>query len=142
MRRRTLAGLVLVLLIPLAGRSADQDPHDGTWVPEKAELAGKALPEEAWKSIQLVIEGDKYTVTVGKQVDKGTTKRNETAKPKEMDITGTDGPNKGKTFLAIYELTGDMLKVCYDLGGKERPKEFKTKEGTQTFLVVYKRAKK
>jgi uncharacterized protein (TIGR03067 family) len=58
-----------------------------------------------------------------------------------MDITGTDGPNKGKTFPAIYELDGDTLKVCYDLSGKERPKALKTESGTMTFLVIYKRVK-
>ena len=35
-----------------------------------------------------------------------------------MDITGTNGPNKGKTFLVIYELKGDELRVCYDLSGE------------------------
>ena len=59
-----------------------------------------------------------------------------------MDITGTEGPNKGKTFQAIYELDGDTLKVCYDLSGKGRPTEFKTAEGTQLFLVIYTREKK
>ena len=29
--------------------------------------------------------------------------------PKAMEVTGTDGPNKGKTFPAIYELKGDTL---------------------------------
>ena len=58
-----------------------------------------------------------------------------------MDITGTEGPNKGKTFLAVYELDGDTLRICYDLSGKSRPTEFKTTEGTQLFLVSYKREK-
>jgi len=92
-------------------------------------------------TIKLVVKDDKYTVTVGKTVDQGTVKLNPAAQPKEMDITGTDGPNKGKTILAIYERDGDTLRVCYDLSGKGRPKTFKTKEGTQLFLVTYKREK-
>jgi uncharacterized protein (TIGR03067 family) len=91
--------------------------------------------------MKLVVKGDRYTVTVGKKVDKGTVKLKPSAKPKEMDITGTDGPNKGKTIRAIYERDGDMLRVCYDLGGKKRPTEFKTRRGTQLFLVTYKRRK-
>ena len=58
-----------------------------------------------------------------------------------MDIISTEGPNKGKTFLAIYELDGDTLKVCYDLTGKSRPTEFKTQKGVLHFLVTYQRAK-
>ena len=113
----------------------------GTWKPVTAELGGKPFPDEVRKSIKLVVKDDKYTVTVGKQADKGTLKLNPAAKPKEMDITGTEGPNKGKTIRAIYERDGDTLQICYDLSGKGRPKEFKTKEGTQLFLVTYKREK-
>jgi uncharacterized protein (TIGR03067 family) len=58
-----------------------------------------------------------------------------------MDIIGTDGPNKGKTFLTIYERDGETLRVCYELSGKSRPREFKTAEGTQLFLVTYTRQK-
>jgi uncharacterized protein (TIGR03067 family) len=76
---------------------------------------------------------------VGSEPDKGTFKLDPSAKPKAIDITGTEGPNKGKTIPAIYELTDDTLTVCYNLGGKDRPTEFKTKAGTQLFLVTYKR---
>jgi len=136
--------LALVLTFSPAARgddAKDGDAIQGTWLPAAAELGGKAFPDEVRKTIKLVLKDDKYTVTVGKEVDQGTVKLNPAAKPKEMDITGTDGPNKGKTILAIYERDGDTLRVCYDLGGKNRPTEFKTKEGTQLFLVTYEREK-
>jgi uncharacterized protein (TIGR03067 family) len=144
MLRKSIVAFTLVLTFSLAGRSGDgkdDDSNQGTWVPTKAELAGMALPDEIIKTIKLEVKDDKYTVTVGKQVDKGTVKLNKTAKPKEIDITGTEGPNKGKTILGIYERDGDTFRVCYDLGGKNRPTEFKTKEGTQLFLVTYKKEK-
>ena len=141
---KSLLALTLVLsLSPVArcGDAKDDDAIQGTWLPSTAELAGKPFPDEVRKTIKLVIKDDKYTVTVGEMVDKGTAKLNPKAKPKELDITGTDGPNKGKTILAIYELDGDTLRICYDLTGKNRPTEFKTKEGTLLFLVTYKREK-
>jgi uncharacterized protein (TIGR03067 family) len=135
--------MVVLSLSPAArgGDAKDGDKNEGTWLPETAEFAGKPFPDEVRKTMKLVVKDDKYTVTVGDKVDQGTVKLDAKAKPKAMDITGTDGPNKGKTFLAIYERDGDTLKVCYDLGGKARPTEFKTKEGTQLFLVTYKREK-
>lgn len=111
---------------------------DGVWLPSSAELGGTPFPDEVRKSIRLEIKGDDYTVTVGAQPDRGTCKRDPSAKPKTLDITGTEGPNKGKTILAIYERNGDTLRVCYDLTGKNRPSEFKTAAGTQLFLVEYK----
>ena len=120
----------------------DGDALQGTWRASAAELGGKPFPEEVRKSITLTLKDGKYAVTVGKNPDRGTVKLDPAAKPKAMDVTGTEGPNKGKTFPAIYQLDGDALKICYDLSGKARPTEFKTAEGTRLFLVTYEREKK
>jgi uncharacterized protein (TIGR03067 family) len=139
---KLLVVLALLLSFSLAARSGgakDGDTLQGTWLPLTAELGGKMFPDEVRKTIKLVVKGQKYTVTVGKQVDQGTVKLNPKAKPKEMDIIGTSGPNKGKTILAVYERDGDTLRICYDLSGKNRPTEFRTTEGTPLFLVTYKR---
>ena len=133
--------LVLSFSSAAWGDDAKDDSLQGTWLPSSAELGGRVFPDEVRKNIKLVVQGDKYTVTVGKEIDQGTVKLNPAAKPKEMDITGTEGPNKGRTIKAIYERDGDTLRVCYDLSGKSRPKDFKTGEGTQLFLVTYKREK-
>ncbi len=118
---------------------SDTQALQGTWLPTTAELGGNKFPDEILKTIKLVIKDDKYTVTVGTQPDQGTVKLEPSAKPKSMTITGTEGPNKGKMIPAIYELNGDTLRVCYNLGGAERPTAFETKAGTQQFLVTYKR---
>lgn len=123
------------------GADAEDDTLQGTWLPSSAEIGGQMFPDEVRKTITLVIKGDKYTVTVGKEVDQGTVKLMPAAKPKALDITGAKGPNKGKTILAIYERKGDTLRVCYDLSGKKRPTAFKTEEGKPLFLVEYKRQK-
>jgi uncharacterized protein (TIGR03067 family) len=114
---------------------------EGKWVPMQAELAGQKLPEAQLKAISLDISDGTYTVRVGDVVDKGTLKIDPAAKPKSMDIVGTDGPNKGKTFLAIYEFNGDTLRICYDLAGKARPTEFATSKERPFFLAVYQRTK-
>jgi uncharacterized protein (TIGR03067 family) len=124
-----------------SGDAKNDGAIEGNWLPSSAELGGKEVPDEVRKTIKLVVKDDRYTVTAGAKVDKGTVKLNPSVKPKTLDITGTDGPNKGKTILAIYERNGDTLRICYDLSGKSRPTEFKTKEGTQLFLVTYKREK-
>ncbi len=141
-----LIALLLIVFATMSVANSAGGPDDakliqGTWQMQTAELAGKEFPEEIRKSIKLVLTGDKYLVTAGKEPDEGTCKLDPSKTPKALDITGVKGPNVGKTFLAIYELKGDELRVCYDLSGKQRPKEFKTSEGTQLFLVTYKRQK-
>jgi len=137
----TAFAVLLGLTVAVWAADAKADSLDGTWLPEAAELSGVKYPDDVRKATKLVMKGDKYTVTVGTQSDRGTVKLDASVEPKTMDITGTDGPNKGKTFLAIYEHDGDTLRVCYDLSGKSRPTEFKSKPGTQLFLVTYKRQK-
>jgi uncharacterized protein (TIGR03067 family) len=99
------------------------------------------MPDAVLKTISLKIDNGKYEVLVGEQPDRGTYTLDSTTKPKSMTITGTDGPNIGKTFPAIYELKGDTLHVCYDLSGAKHPTEFKSVAGTMLYLVTYNRKK-
>jgi uncharacterized protein (TIGR03067 family) len=133
----------VVLTQPAFGDDVKEDSKliEGTWVPITAELAGMKLPAEAIKTWRLDLKNGKYTFKNGAEADQGTWKIDAAKKLKTIDIKGTEGPNKDKTILTIYELTDDTLKVCYDLSGKEYPTEFKTKAGSQLFLVTYKRDK-
>lgn len=119
----------------------DAKAVQGNWKPAKAELAGQAMTEDVLNSISLKLDNGKYEVLVGDKPDKGTYTLDSATKPKSMTITGTEGPNHGKTFPAIYELKGDTLRICYDLSGAKRPTEFKTLAGTKLYLVTYHRKK-
>lgn len=132
----------LAWLAPCRGENKAKDAVQGTWIPMEAEFAGQPFPQEVLKSMKLEIKDDQYIVTANNVTDTGKVKWDDSKSPKEVDITGSVGPNKGKTLMAIYAIDGDTMKVCYDLSGKARPKEFKTIAGTQTFLVKYKRDKK
>ena len=139
--------LLALLSLTFATLFTQESPKDlelmqGSWSIQTAELSGNPFPAEASKSIKLKIEGENYIVTANGSIDKGTCKINPTANPKTLEITGVEGPNKGKTILAIYEIKEGELKVCYDLSGKEFPKEFKSLNGTQLFLVSYTKEKK
>jgi len=126
-----------------AAGSPDDDAKavQGHWKPAKAELAGQPISDAVLKSISLKLDHGKYEVLVGSQPDRGTYALDSTSQPKSMTITGTEGPNRGKTFPAIYELKGDTLRICYDLSGAKRPTEFKSIAGTQLYLVTYHRQK-
>jgi uncharacterized protein (TIGR03067 family) len=147
MFRLSLVAMSVVGLLTAAEPKDEKkvDPEaksmDGTWELVSAELGGQKLPDEIVKTFSLMMKDGKYTVKSGGPDDKGTVKYDATKKPKELDVIGEEGPNKGKTFLAIYEHDGDALKVCYDLEGKKRPTEFKTETSTKQFLAVYKRKK-
>lgn len=143
---KNLLILGVLIILPLTAAWAGDAATDlkqlaGTWVLSAGDVNGKALDESMLKSMKLVMEGNKYTVSIGDIVDKGTLKIDPTAKPATMDITGTDGPSKGKTLLAIYELNGDTLRVCYTLKGDTRPTAFDSTRGADLFMATWKRAK-
>jgi uncharacterized protein (TIGR03067 family) len=141
MRTRSIVALTFALLAPVLLRADDAKDLQGNWVPVKGELDGARVPDELLKATKLHLGAGKYNVEIGKEKDAGTFKFDATKKPKQMDITSTDGPNKGKTLHAIYELSGDTLTVCYALDGKGRPAEFKTAKESNLYLVTYKRVK-
>jgi uncharacterized protein (TIGR03067 family) len=124
--------LALLALALLVG-----DDVQGTWKPQSVELGGVQLPAAVFANWRLELSKGKYTLTGTESPDTGTYTVDGTTKPKSMDVHGGDGPNKGKTFPCIYELEGDTIRICYDLAGKERPKEFKTARGTKRYLVTY-----
>jgi uncharacterized protein (TIGR03067 family) len=115
----------------------------GTWTIESSETGGKAIPPGELKGLIVIFEGDKHTVKRGDEVIQvGTQKLDPSESPKAIDVTMTEGPNKGAVMLGIYEIDGDTLKVCFDPRGKKRPTEFKSPPGSENFVNVHKRVKK
>lgn len=140
-----LLALSLVILVPRPTR-ADATADDwkaltGTWKVDAATFNGDDATA-LFKEAVLTIEEGKYKLAFMGMTDAGTLKVDPAKKPKQMTITGTDGPSKGKTLPAIYEVNGDTLKICYALDGKDPPAGFKSTAETKTLLVTYKRDKK
>jgi uncharacterized protein (TIGR03067 family) len=124
---------------------AEQAKLQGTWLVVAAERNGKKSPAEELKQVKptLTIKGDKLSTSFqnnGKEVtdDTGSFKIDPSTKPKSIDLTGFPVP--GKTFKGIYELDGDMLKIC--IGETDRPKEFASKAESKTGLLMLKKVKK
>jgi uncharacterized protein (TIGR03067 family) len=122
-----------------ADRRDDAKSLQGAWTPIKAELGGNPIPDAVLKTITLKLDNGKYEASVAGEPDKGTYTLDSANKPKGMTVNGTEGPNKGKSFPAIYELSVDTLRICYDLSGTKRPTEFKSTAGTKLYVVTYKR---
>jgi uncharacterized protein (TIGR03067 family) len=122
-----------------AGSPDDAKAVQGMWVPAKAELAGQPMPDAVLKIISLKLDNGRYEVFVGEEPDRGTYTLDSATQPKSLTVTGTAGPNSGKTFPAIYELNGDTLRICYDLSGASRPTGFKSIADTKLYLVTYNR---
>jgi uncharacterized protein (TIGR03067 family) len=122
----------------------DRKKYEGAWQVVSLEVDGKKTGEEDAKKITVVNEADgKWTIEVeGKVVARGTSVIDPTKKPKEVDLTTTEGDDKGSTALGIYEISDDARKVCLATAGKERPTEFAAPSGSGHILAALKRVKK
>ena len=61
------------------------------------------------------------------------------ARPRSLDLVGREGPNAGRHFRAIVEIDGDLLTVCYDLDGGERPSSTEPQDDLLLLTITYAR---
>ena len=99
---------------------------------------GEKVSADMLASARLTIKGNEYSLGGDSGSSRGTLKLGEGAAPKTMEVTTDDGTQ----LPAIYELSGDTMKVCYALNGGARPKEFKSAEGSDHVFTIYKRKAK
>jgi uncharacterized protein (TIGR03067 family) len=138
------AGLMVGPLVFAADRKGekvkDEELIVGTWKAVEMDAGtGKSFTPEEMENQGIALRDGKLVATV--DGGKGATveyRIDPSARPRTFDVVGKDW----KT-LAIYDLDGDTLKLCYNLSGseKDRPTEFKGDEKKKHLLVVLKRVK-
>lgn len=143
-RRFLLLSFAVTLAFGSISPAADE-PDDlkllaGTWKPVAADLGGNKIDAMVLEKATIVYEGDKYTITIGDKGEKGSLTLDAKKSPKQMDIFPTEGDNNGKTLLAVYELAGDKLTICYSLSPGVRPENFEPASNT-LLLVKFERVK-
>jgi uncharacterized protein (TIGR03067 family) len=115
---------------------------EGAWMPVAANVAGKELIIQELRVKYLVLDSGGYSIVDRSNhiVDSGEYLVDDGVSPQTMDIVGREGPNAGRTMLAIYQLEADRLTVCYDLDGKERPSDMQPREDQLILSITYARA--
>jgi uncharacterized protein (TIGR03067 family) len=120
----------------------DLDPAlDGSWVPVAACVAGEVLPVAELRIARLLLAHGSYRILDNQQrvVDRGEILLDTQATPRAMNILGVEGPNAGRTMLAIYELSNDLLSIAYDMEGAARPTSMQPQPDQILLLITYAR---
>jgi RNA polymerase sigma factor (sigma-70 family) len=130
----------------------DQERLQGTWEFVSAASGELTITKQqlkkkdaSWKTATFT--GDKVRFvnvnTGGKEVEfRHRFKLDSTRKPKTIDLMAADGGDKGETVLGLYEIEGDLLKLCV-WDQLPRPRAFDAKEEVlRKYLITYKRAGK
>ena len=119
----------------------DLDRIQGEWKLEYVEINGRPQKLEHFKTIRLVIKGDRATLGRNEGHDEtGSVKLDPTKQPKEIDQIYRHPAGHLLTYPGIYKLEGDKLTICYAPhldAGQLRPTEFETaKEGGRLWVLV------
>ena len=124
--------------------AADLKKLEGTWVLVSGKKDGQALAGETVSKSRIVWKGKDVVVETPHQ-SKDPIKATATVSggaTKSMDWTRANGPDAGKTMLAVYEFRGpDEYVVVFAPAGKDRPKELDAKAGSGHTMHVWKRVK-
>lgn len=137
---------VLSALIVLSGVSGgekkDEEKIQGNWAVVSREFIGKKTPEAELKAMKVTIKDGTITMDDGKKKKKIPYKLDPSKKPKAIDLANTGIEGK-ETTLAIYELDGDTLKICWSEKDPEhRATRFASDKGSGQTMIVLKREKK
>jgi uncharacterized protein (TIGR03067 family) len=114
----------------------------GRWQAVTYALDGKKATDEQMQKIQLLIDSaGKSTALVGGKVFIASSITVDPAtSPMNMDVTFTEGDDKGTTSLGIYKIENGVLTICRAPAKKPRPTEFGSAPGTGLTLMTYKRS--
>jgi uncharacterized protein (TIGR03067 family) len=119
----------------------DRKQIQGNWRIIGLEINGNKAKEEDARKL-MVINGDDGTwklMSEGKEVCRGTSTIDPTAKPKQLDFEITEGSGAGNQYHAIYELGDKKRKMCFASKSKERPTDFISATGSEIILVYFER---
>jgi uncharacterized protein (TIGR03067 family) len=140
-----LLGLTLLFGTAEAGQEGaktDTGPIQGGWKMVLGFINGEELPADQVMTGELTIEDDQYHAKLGTAASTSKIKVDSSKTPKEIDLTYTDGDQKGKTVKGIYRLNGDDLTICRGLTEmRARPTEFAAPVNSGLLLVTWKRSK-
>jgi uncharacterized protein (TIGR03067 family) len=147
MRLRLLMAVMAVGLTAGASNTAaeanDAQRFQGIWIAMSAERNGAAADD--LKGHRLAFSGDRFTIrSKGKPLYEGTFRTDPSKKPPTIDFRHTKGEAKGKTWLGIYLLQKDVLKICDNADDvtKGRPPALSTAPGTGQVLLTFKRERR
>jgi uncharacterized protein (TIGR03067 family) len=119
----------------------DRERLKGTWRSVSYARDGRVVDPDQLKGVVAIFEadgvvtaraGDRIIVRAASTIDP-------TSSPRAIDLTFTEGDDKGRTSLGIYEIDGDTFRLCRATPGQPRPSAFASEPGSGLALMSYRR---
>jgi uncharacterized protein (TIGR03067 family) len=139
----TLLAAVLLAASPAVGQDKEAGKLEGTYTIVGGEHGGEKIPAERIEGAMLTITADKITATDKdkKEFFAATYTLDRTAKPYRIMMVATT-PKAGEKAAGVIEVSGDTVKLCYNLPGGTPPTDFKTQDKQHCFVLKRVKEKK
>ena len=98
----------------------------GRWKVADLEVGGAKMPRSMFPNAEVRVEGDRFTSSGMGSVYEGALTLAERSGAKTFSLTFTQGPEAGNANHALYELSGDLWRLCLDMKGGPAPQTFAT----------------
>jgi uncharacterized protein (TIGR03067 family) len=120
-----------------ADPAQDAKLWQGTWKMVHCIWNGEPQPG----NVQWIVNGDSYVIRLNQQTHTDPYPFKLDAGQKHIDVDHHDTPKGtwGGKLKGIYEISGDTLKVCYDLTGARYPSSFDAAAGSRQVLYEFQR---
>ena len=123
----------------------DQQKLQSTWKMERATFNGQQMMND----VRWIFDGDNMTVVLGGNYPGGVKSKYKLGtgdRPNTILIKHFDNPLEsqgyyGGSYTGIYKLSGDKLRVCYDMTGRQYPKSFDAGKGSLRMFQEFSREK-
>jgi uncharacterized protein (TIGR03067 family) len=110
----------------------------GRWQAVSIEHDGSQ--ERPQGGLHWMIRADRYEVWIGNQnLETNQFTLDPTKRPRTLEMRHVISGSQAPRITGIYELQGNVLKVCYDLTGQGYPKEFTAPQGARRISYVFRR---
>ncbi len=132
--------LICLSVARAADKTNDTQSWQGTWNMISCTWNGE--PQNG--NVQWVVEGDHYTISIDRKSGHDPYTFKLDANKKQIDVFHHDTPKGtfGGSLKGIYEISGNTLKVCYDLKGQRYPKSFEAGPGSGQVIYQFQREKR
>jgi len=115
----------------------------GDWAAVSMVVDGVKSSDDEAQCLFRTVKGNSYTMYFfKKQLARYHFTIDATKQPKLIDITPAGARANAKLIRGIYKLDGNRWTICLGAPGKDRPKEFRSEEGSGNQLIVWEREHK
>lgn len=115
----------------------------GTWKLISLERDGKKAPATEIENVRWVVSGREYTYKHNNgMTNQGTFKLDRDRRPRLIETSYADGPDRGKSLLRAYEwIDADKVRFCTPGPAEKAPTDFTALAGSGRELAVWGRVK-